>query len=50
MKRITDIEAPCPKCTWKGIVGDTEPDKAGELTCPECGAIIVVTVSIPDRD
>jgi hypothetical protein len=48
LPKITEQRCGCT-CGWKGTVGDTEPDDDGELTCPKCGKIIVVTTQAPER-
>ena len=32
----------CPKCDWKGVVAQAEPDVDGEgsLGCPECQTVL----------
>ena len=37
MKRITDVEAYCEECDWRGTVGDCDSGPDGCLLCPECG-------------
>jgi hypothetical protein len=33
----------CPKCRWKGPVMACEPDNKGELHCPNCTSLLLVT-------
>lgn len=35
----------CPKCGWRGPVVGCEPDDEGELHCPNCTSLLVVTVN-----
>jgi len=49
LKPIEDIEADCPSCKWLGTVGDCFPNSARDLTCPKCGAVIVVAC-LPRED
>ena len=41
LRKITDVEALCSNCGWKGTVGDCEPDDDGSLICPNCGGEII---------
>jgi len=43
MQRITEVEAHCPSCDWRGTIGDTEPGDDGECECPQCGTEVVET-------
>jgi hypothetical protein len=36
MQRITEVSVVCPRCNWRGTIGDTESGDDGECECPEC--------------
>lgn len=44
---ITATPAVCGHCPWQGTVGACEPNDDGELTCPQCGQIIVIRLQTP---
>jgi len=42
VEKITDVKVRCPKCGWRGTIGDCEPDVDGDgnLGCPECLTVV----------
>lgn len=46
---ITQTEASCGRCGWRGTVRECEPDADGDLCCPECGAEADIPVPEPRK-